>query len=105
MDEKIKDLEEGAYLCILNNENEICAASIAYIENGIAQGTAMAIEEKYKMNGFAPVLTYNRCKVLYEKGVKYLQGWVLMDNYASLKYHKGIGYQFINKYADEWILE
>ncbi len=98
------EIKRGAYLCILDKENQICAASIAFVKNNIAKGMAVAVREQFRMNGFAPVLLYERCKILHERNIQYLQGWVLNDNIASLKYHKKMGYKFTDKYADEWLL-
>lgn len=104
-EETMEDLSEGACLCIVNEQGKVCAGSYAHINNNIAEGAAIVVDEQYKMNGFAPVLLYERCRRLAERGVKYLRGWVLTDNDASLKYHKSMGYQFTGIYADEWILE
>ncbi|MGN0375532.1 MAG: GNAT family N-acetyltransferase [Butyrivibrio sp.] len=104
-EEKYKDIEQGLFLCIVDKQKEICAASIATIQNGIAEGVAIAVREEYKMNGFAPVLTYERCKRLYDQGVYFINGWILENNDASIKYHKSMGYQFTGHCADEWILE
>lgn len=102
--ETVEDLAQGACLCIVDEQGHVCAGSYAFINNSIAEGVAIVIDEQYKMNGFAPVLTYERCRLLSERGIKYLRGWVLTDNDASLKYHKSMGYQSTGIYADEWIL-
>ena len=103
-EETTEDLSEGGCLCIVNEQGQVCAGCYTFVKNGIANGTAMVVEEKYKMNGFAPVLLYERCRRLSERGIKNLSGWILTDNDASLKYHKSMGYQFTGIYADEWIL-
>lgn len=103
-EETKEDLEKESYLCIVDRQGKVCAGSYALIKNGIAEGVAIAIDEQYKMSGFAPILSYERCKRLKEKGITNIQGWVLADNDASIKYHKSIGYQFTGRYADEWIL-
>ncbi len=104
-DEEKKQLERGSYLCMMKDEGQICAVSACVIEHGIAKGIAMAVKEKYKMHGLAPILTYYRFKWLCEQGIKYIRGWILTDNEPSLRYHQSLGYEFLNKYADEWILE
>ncbi len=100
-----KELEEGSYLCIVNKDNEICAASIAVINFGIAQAEVMAVKEEYKMKGLAPILTYQRLKWLCDRNVSKIQGWILLHNETSLRYHQKIGYQLIDRYAEDWILE
>lgn len=103
-DKKEHHVKEGAYLCILNAKNEICAASIALTKNGIAKGMAIAVKDQYKMSGFAPLLSYERCRLLSDKNITYLQGWILNSNETSLRYHKKIGYKPTGRYANEWIL-
>jgi len=105
VDEKRKEIEKGLYLCIVNREKQICAASIATVRNGIAEGVAIAVDEQYKMGGFAPVLSYERCKRLHEQQISYLNGWIIDTNEASMKHHRSMGYQFTGRYADEWILK
>lgn len=104
-DEEKKKLESGSYLCIINDSHQVCAVNACVIEGDVARGVAMAVKEKYKMHGLAPVLTYYRFKWLCEHGIKYIQAWILLENEPSLRYYRSLGYEFLNKYADEWILE
>lgn len=97
-------LDFGSYLCVLNKENQICAASLSVINGETAQNEAMAIKEEYKMKGLAPLLTYHRSKWLCENKVNLAQGWILTNNDASIRYHKSLGYQLTGKYANEWVL-
>lgn len=100
-----KGLEEGSYLCIVNENDEICAASITAINFGIAQAEAIAVKEKYKMKGLAPILTYQRLKWVYDRNIQKIQGWILVHNETSLKYHKKIGYHLTDRYAEDWLLD
>lgn len=100
-----RELEEGSYLCIVNENDEICAASIAVINFGIAQAEVMAVKEEYKMKGLAPVLTYQRLKWLSDRDVQKIQGWILVHNETSLRYHKKIGYHLTDRYAEDWLLD
>lgn len=98
-------MHAGAYLCVLDKQNQICAASISFVNDGIARDGVIAVKEEYKMMGVAPMLTYQRCKWFCENNVDLVQGWIRMDNDASIRYHKSLGYHFIDKYANEWILQ
>lgn len=95
----------GSYLCVLDKQNQICAASIAFVHDGIARDGVIAVKEEYKMRGVAPMLTYQRYKWFWENKVDSAQGWILVDNNASIKYHTSLGYRSTGKYANEWILE
>lgn len=101
--EEKKRLPKGAYLCVFNADKEMCAVSVCFIDNGVAYGEGVAVAEKFKMHGLAPILAYHRYKWLYDNGIKYMQGWILLGNEASLRYHESLGYKFVNKYVDEWI--
>lgn len=94
----------GSYLCILDKQDQICAASIAFIHDGVAQDGVIAVKEEYKMKGIAPMLTYQRCKWFCENKVDSAQNWILIDNDASIRYHKSLGYEFTDKYANDWLL-
>lgn len=103
-DELAKDLADGACICIVNQAGEVCAGSYAIIQGGGAEGVAVVVAEPYKMEGFAPILAYERAKWLEKKGIESFFGWIRTDNDASLKYHYSIGYRPTGKYVDEWIL-
>lgn len=100
-----KALQRGSYLCIVNKDNEICGGSLATIVDGISQGGAVVIKEEYKLKGLTPILTYNRAKWLREQNVEYTHGWIVTTNAASVRYHAGIGFRLMDKYADEWLLQ
>ena len=104
-DQEKKELEKGSYLCILNEKKDICAASIAVINSGIAQAEEMVVKDEYKMRGFAPILTYQRLKWLDSKNIQKIEGWILTHNESSLRYHRKLGYHFTDKYVEEWVLE
>lgn len=100
-----EEKEEGAYLYLLDSKGEMCAASAATIKGSTAHGVGIAIDERYKLQGLAPILGYYRMKWLCDNGIKYIQGWALIDNEESLRYHISSGYKMLDKYADEWIKE
>lgn len=104
-DEEKAKLPVGTCLGIVNSDNELCGACLCDIKNGYAKGIGIAIEEPYKMNGFAPILTYHRLSWLKENGISLIEGWILINNVDSIKYHRRLGYRFTEKYADEWILK
>ncbi len=104
-EEERKALLKGSYLCVVNKDHEICAASIAVVNGSVAQAEAAAVKEEYKMRGLAPVLSYQRYKWLCDNHIKTMQGWILTHNKTSLNYHKSLGYCFTDKYVEEWLLE
>ncbi len=104
-EEKKKMINDGDYLCIVNNDNQLCAVGFCIIEDDITKGVAVVVKEEYKMHGLTPALSYYRFSQLYDKGVKRVQGWILDSNEPSLKYHRNMGYEFTNEYTDEWVLE
>lgn len=95
---------KGSYLCVLDNQDRICAASISYVNGGVARDGVVAVKEEYKLIGIAQMLTYQRYKWYRENKVDLIQGWILTDNDASIRYHENLGFQMTGKYANEWIL-
>lgn len=104
-DDEKRKLERGSYLYMVDGDGQICAASLCFIEGSIAKVDGVAVKPEYKTRGLAPCLTYHRFKWMQDKGVKLVQGWILTNNVPSLRYHRSLGYEFLDKYADEWILE
>ncbi len=104
-EEEKRKLEKGSYLYIADADGQICAASICIVENGIANGVALAVKEEYKRQGIAPYLTYHRFQWMRNKEVRIVQGWILTSNVPSLKYHQSMGHKFLDRYADEWVLD
>ena len=102
-EEEKKQLQEGSYLCIVK-QDEICAARIATLENGVAHAEDIAVKEQYKLKGLAPILAYQGMKWFCENDIKLMRGWVLVHNQNAMEYYRSMGYQFNNKYSEEWIL-
>lgn len=99
-----KNLELGGYLCIVDKENKVCAATITWLsDNGMAYGSAIVTDNKYARLGLAPIISYERMKWIQSKGANILSGWVLTNNEPSIRYHKSMGFDFIDRFADEWI--
>ncbi len=98
-------LEKGSYLCILDKEGNMCAASFCAIVNGITTGGALVVKEEYKMRGLVPMCSYYRTQWLKKHNVVCSQGWVETDNMPSIWLHKSMKYEFRDRYADEWILD
>ena len=104
-EEKQQNLKQGGYLCVVDACGKVCAATVTWVRGRLADGGAIAVGEEFKLLGLAPVICYERLRLLKEQEVESLQGWVLLDNEASIRYHKSMGFEFMDRYADEWILE
>lgn len=104
-EEKRKLVKEGTYLCMVNDKNQICAVGGSIIINHATKGIAAAVKSEYKMNGLIVALTYHKFKWFYDNGIESNQGWILTSNEPSIRYYKSLGYEFLDEYADEWILD
>lgn len=96
-------LPKGSYTYVADKEGKMCAVNICMFEGDIAYGIGTAVIDEYKMHGVAPVQAYRKLELLCEQGCKTAMGWILIDNRKSMKYHASMGYQMLDKYADEWI--
>lgn len=104
-EEKKRMIKEGSYLCMVNDKKQICAVGGCIIKNNTTKGVAVAVREEYKMHGLIVALAYHRLKWLYDNGFESCQGWILTSNEPSIRYYQSLGYEFLNEYTDEWILE
>lgn len=104
-DEKREMVERGCYTCIVNSDNQICGGGYSMLEGDAVKGVAIVIKEEYKRHGLVTVAFYHRLGWLLKNGYKRGQGWILISNKPSIKYHQSLGYEFTDEYADEWILE
>lgn len=104
-DEEKKEMaEKGCYSYIVDGDNHVCGGGYFLIQGDTTIGVAGAIKEEYKRHGLAPVSAYHKLKWLHENGFKRGQGWILLSNKPSIKYHESLDYEFTDEYADEWIL-
>lgn len=103
--EEKRALDKGSYLCILDREGNMCAASFCAIVNGITTGGMLVVKEEYKMRGLVPMCSYYRTQWLKQHHVVISQGWVETDNMPSIRLHKSMKFEFRDRYADEWILD
>lgn len=94
-----------AYLGIVDRNETLCAVSAVEIVRGTARGIGIAVVDRLKMHGLTSITAYHRYKWLFERGIKVIQGWVLVDNEPSIRYHTSLGYRMTDKFADEWIRE
>lgn len=103
--EEKRALERGSYLCVLDKEGNMCAAHFCALVNGITTEGAVVVKEEYKMRGLVSMFTYYRSQWLKEHQAVCSQGWIETDNMPSIRMHKSLGYEFRDRYADEWILD
>lgn len=103
-DEERNSITPGCYLSVHNRDGKLCAANICDLKDGKAFGVAAAIIPEYKLTGLAPMLSYYRFNWMKEHDVQYVDSWIAENNEPSIKYHFGIGYKKMKRYADEWIL-
>lgn len=106
-DYQINHIEDNSrkriYGGILDKDRNLCAVSMSALLGLTAYGEGFMIEDKYRLQGLAPMLSYYGLKRLLEWGIEQSIGWIATDNVASLRYHHGLGYELVNKYTDEWI--
>lgn len=94
--------EEKNYVAIVNENDELLAYTGGHLENGKRYADAMIIKEEYKLHGFAPILVYY---CTYSRFSDVRKTSVNLENAASIKLHKKLGWNFTNKYMENWLLE
>lgn len=101
-DEIKATFEDRNYVAIVNDKDEILAYTSGHLENGKRYADAMIIKEEYKLYGFAPILFYY-CTCSGFSDIRKTS--VNLENIASVKLHKKLGWKFTNKYMENWLLD
>ena len=100
-DEIKSGFENGNYVAILNEKNEVLAYTSGHPGiDGVRYAEAMVIQKAYKLYGFAPILFYycmSNTRALISKSS------VGLHNSASIKLHEKLGWTFSDKYIEHWL--
>lgn len=105
-DEIKENIKRGYYRCAFNMRREVCAAQQFSVEKYAVQGNWLAVKDEYKIRyGIGYAMAYHSFMYAIEHDIPNYYGWVACDNERSLKYHREIGYDITDKYADEWLLK
>lgn len=102
-EERINLINEGGYIIVKDKNNKLCGVSLAEVSNGIADGLEIVVAPEYKMQGIAPILSYERYKWLDKIGIEVIRSYVRIDNERSKKYHINLGFEYRDVFVDYWI--
>ena len=102
-EEEIKiRLDRGDYICIVDECNKVLAYNSGYELNGCWYGDGIFVRNEYKMYGLAPILQYYRGII---SGDMVRKGVILLNNTPTIKFHRSMGWQFMDKCIDCWLKE
>lgn len=105
MEEMQQAAEKGYFRCVVNAQDEICAAQRFRVAGNAIQGDWLAVRPEYKEKyGIGAAMAYHSYAYAIEHNIKNYFGWVVRDNTKSIRYHQSIGYEVMDKVADEWVL-
>ncbi len=105
MEERRQAAENGFFRCVSNAQGEICAAQQFYVKRNTIQGNWLAVKPEYKSKyGIGAAMAYHSFAYAIEHNINSYFGWVVRDNIESIRYHQSIGYEIMDKMANEWIL-
>lgn len=105
MEERQQAIEKGYFRCVVNAQNELCAAQQFSVERNGIQGNWLAVETGYKEKyGIGAAMAYHSFAYAIEHNIRNYFGWLEKDNEKSLRYHQSIGYRLTGKAAEDWIL-
>lgn len=105
MEERLKAIEKGYFRCVVNAQNELCAAQQFCVERAGIQGNWLAVETGYKEKyGIGTAMAYHSFAYAIEHNIRNYFGWVEKNNEKSLRYHQSVGYGLTGKLAEDWIL-
>ncbi len=105
MEEKEQAIKKGYFRCVVNTQNELCAAQQFSVERNGIQGNWLAVKAEYKEKyGIGAAMAYHSFAYAIEHNIMNYFGWLEKDNEKSLRYHQSIGYRLTGKVAEDWIL-
>lgn len=100
---EVKELyDSGNVVCILDDTDTVLAYH-SIIINGGCYGAEFVVRDGYKVRySLAPILQYYRGSFLEYPVMK---GYMLLDNADSIRLHEKLGWEFTNRYKDNWMRE
>lgn len=105
LEEKEQAIKKGYFRCVVNAQNELCAAQQFSVERNGIQGNWLAVKAEYKEKyGIGAAMAYHSFAYAIEHNIMNYFGWLEKDNEKSLRYHQSIGYRLTGKVAEDWIL-
>lgn len=94
--------DSGNVVCILDDTNQVLAYHTIMV-NGGCYGAEFVVRDEYKVKyNLAPILQYYRGSFLEYPVMK---GYMLIDNEDSIRLHEKLGWEFTNRYTDNWLRE
>ena len=105
MEEKQRTIEKGFFRCVVNAQNELCAAQQFRVERNGVQGNWIAVKADYKEKyGIGAAMVYHAFAYAIEHNIRNYYGWVEKNNEKSLRFHQSAGYRLTGKVSEDWIL-
>ncbi len=92
--------ESGKVICIVNQEGEVCA-----VDSWGNQGWKGILEEYRKSCGISLIQCKLLAEHLQERKIKKLTGMISETNVQSIRFHFALGYHWVDRYTDFWLLE
>ena len=103
VDEFNEDAKNGFITVILDRDDRVCAVRRAYLDGNTIHGWVIVKPEFKSINGMGLALSEISMHLAKEKHYK-ICGWIDEENVASQKYHAKIGYTYLDKYTERWVL-
>ena len=102
-DELLEQIDKGWLTCIVDRQGKLCAAHHFFVD-GKAMFGWLAVQKAYKnLYGMGMVFTEDALRYAIENGYL-VSGWIDLKNTPSIQYHRQVGYQFVNRFTDRWVL-
>lgn len=104
-EERQRAIEKGFFRCVVNAQNELCAAQQFRVARNGVQGNWLAVKAGYKEKyGIGAAMAYHSFAYAIDHNIRNYFGWVEKNNEKSLRFHQSVGYRLTGKVAEDWIL-
>lgn len=102
-EELLEEIDAGRLVCMVDATGKICAVRHVFVRGKSMYGWVSIGEAYRKRYGMVLVFSVYTLEYALKHGLK-VMGWITTTNQPSIQYHMKIGYQWENRYTDEWLL-
>ena len=103
-DELLEQQREGRSMGIFDRDGKLCAAHLFFPTGKTLNGWHLIRDEYKEAYGMGLIMKERILSYAVEHGYG-ISAWIVVTNTPSIRYHKKLGYEIINRSLDEWVFD
>lgn len=100
-----KSMEDGDFLCIVDDNDQVMCALQTPIKNGEVNMHHVVVDKKHRGKNLSWHLRKSATKKAWDQGIKKRVGWVVEGNEPGIISAKKVGLEFDGRYTVQYILK